>query len=337
MCDKIERLKNMQGKEQIAPPPGVLSTIAAGFDTTAKHLWLLVIPVMLDIFFWLGPRLSFRLIIERMAGMWQEEAALAGLNMDALISLAPRTNLFSSLSVPVIGVPAFLVGAMPERTPLPARVIELESVWVWVGLFLLISLVGLLFTAVYFTLLSQIAANRVQPATRQPDRLREVARPAMLFWAKMLGLLAILISVGFAFYIPLLLISSVLSLVSSGLATLVLFSGPVFATWMIFYFSFVPHGLVMYRRPLWRAIMESVQLVQRNLLPAMAMFLMLIGISRGLDLLLVAADDGSWFMLVSILGHAFIGTALFMTTFIFYRDRYAFLQHQLAGQINSGE
>lgn len=327
----------MQGNEQIAPPPGVLNTIAAGFDATAKHLWLLVIPVMLDIFFWLGPRLSFRLIIERMAGMWQDEAALAGLNLDALIALAPRTNLFSSLSVPIIGVPAFLVGAMPERTPLPVQVVELNSVWGWAGLFLLISLVGLLFTALYFTLMSQIATHQVLPASRLRSSFNSVARTTAQFWAKMLGFLLILISVGFAFYIPLLLISSVLSLVSSGLATLILFSGPVFATWLILYFSFVPHGLVMYRRPLWRAIMESVQLVQKNLLSAMAMFLLLIGISRALDLLLVAADDGSWFMLVSILGHAFIGTALFMTTFIFYRDRYAILQFQLAGQKKSSE
>ena len=79
---------------------------------------------------------------------------------------------------------------------------------------------------------------------------------------------------------------------------------------------------------MWRATLESFQILRRNMLAALAMLLMMLVISRALDWLLLLAEDGSWFTLVSILGHAFVSTALVAATFIFYRDRYAILQLQ---------
>jgi hypothetical protein len=115
---------------------------------------------------------------------------------------------------------------------------------------------------------------------------------------------------------------------STALASVVLLLLPMIGLWFMFYLALVPHGLLLHRRPMWRATLESFQILRRNMLAALAMLLMMLVISRALDWLLLLAEDGSWFTLVSILGHAFVSTALVAATFIFYRDRYAILQLQ---------
>ena len=82
-------------KENSVPLPGVWRTIAAGFDLTSKHLWLLVLPVVLDTFLWLGPRLSGRILIERLVALLPSDQAVADLSAQ-LLALAPRTNLFTA-------------------------------------------------------------------------------------------------------------------------------------------------------------------------------------------------------------------------------------------------
>ena len=312
----------MQGKEKVAPVPGVLATIAAGFDLTARHFWLLLIPVLLDSFFWLGPRLSFRLLVERLAAFWQQEAAAAGVNMDLLLTLAPRTNLFTSLSVPLLGVPALMAGMTPEKTPLPATIIELESGWVWALLLVGFSLVGLLFTAVYLVLTAYVV-RRSEAGEPNPWSAGSFVRRVGLTWLKLLGLGLAFIVVAMVLYMPLVIVGTIVIFFSQTLASLVLMAGPVILTWLLVYLSFTPHGLVLNGRPLGRAMIESVQLMRHYMLPAISLLLLVLMIGRGLDWVLLLADDGTWLTWASIWGHAFVSTALLAATFIFYRDRYA--------------
>ena len=174
----------MQNNEELAPPPGIWRTIAAGFDLTTKHLWLLILPVLVDAFLWLGPRLSSRPIIEQMLGLLPQDAALQDIT-EQLLALAPRTNLFTSLSVPFIGIPVLMLGATPENTPLPVQVTELANPLVWLGLFLLFTIVGVLITAVYYNLIAQaIRLQEERPMLPPLDLFRRM----IATWIKLLGL-----------------------------------------------------------------------------------------------------------------------------------------------------
>ncbi len=313
----------MQSKEELAPVPGVLATIAAGFDVTTKHFWLTLIPVLLDSFFWLGPRLSIRLLVERMAAFLQQEAAAAGMNLDALLAFAPRTNLFTSLSVPLLGIPALMAGATPEKTPIVTTVVELESTWLMLLLFVLFSLIGLLLTAVYFGLTAH-AVRRQDGDGGKLDVagfLQQVGRT----WLQLVGLVISFIVVAFIVYTPLMIVGALVSLLSQGLASIIILMGPVILMWLLIYLSFTPHGMVLNGRSLWRAMIESLQIIRRYMLPAMGLLLMLILIGQALDWVLLLADEGAWLTWVSIWGHAFVSTALLAATFIFYRDRHAAL------------
>ncbi len=304
----------MQSKEKTAPLPSIWATIAAGFDVTAKHFWLILIPVLLDSFLWLGPRLSIRLLVERMVVFWQQEsAAVSGLNVDALLALAPRTNLLTSLSVPIIGVPALMVGLTPEKTPLPTTLIELDSAGLMVGLFVLFSVLGLMLTAVYMTLTASVV--RQMP-------VRQALSKLVTNWLKLMGLVITLLIFAMMVYIPVVIVGVLAALISQGLASVVLLAGPVLILWLVVYLVFAPHGIFVNGRPLGRAMIESLQMMRYFLLSAVTLLLFVILIGQSVDWLLLLADDGSWLTWVGIWGHAFVSTALLAATFIFYRDRY---------------
>ncbi|MBE2197376.1 MAG: hypothetical protein IAE79_02120 [Anaerolinea sp.] len=307
----------MQNKKQQTSVPGVWATIAAGFDLAAKHFWLILIPVFLDTFLWLGPRLSLRLLIEQAAALWQQEVALAAMG-EQLLLLAPHTNLFTSLSVPLLGVPALMAGAAPLQTPLHTAVLELDSAVLMLGLFVLFSLVGLLLTAVYLTLI----ARTTQLDKPAPDMFTgRILRRIGYVWLRLLALGLIFLVGMMLLYMPLALVSVVVSLLSPTLGLLTLLLGPLLAVWLVLACYFVPQGLALHGRSPLQALMTSLQLLRIHGQTAMGLILAVVLLGGLLDQFLTLMEDGGWITFISILAHAFISTSFVAATFIFYRDR----------------
>src|SRR5574341_36175 len=50
-----------------SPPIGVIESLASGFEITATRLSLLLLPLLLDLILWLGPRITFRPAMESYA------------------------------------------------------------------------------------------------------------------------------------------------------------------------------------------------------------------------------------------------------------------------------
>lgn len=311
----------MQGKEKIAPVPGLLATIAAGFDLTAKHFWLTLIPVLLDSFFWLGPRLSIRPIVERAVDTWQPEALVTGMNLDVLLDIAPRTNLLTNLSVPLIGVPTLMAGLTPEKTPISVQVTELDNVWLWLFLLIAFSLVGLLLTSIFWNLAATVVKDQPEKQVFNPISISFIKSIAYS-WLKLFALAFILIIVALMIYFPLVLISLVVSLFSQIIASAILLIAPVLLIWLSIYLWFTPYGIIVNGRPLGQSLLESMRLMRRFMATNLVLILVVLLIGQGLEAVLLLADDGSWLTWASIWGHAFVRTALLVAMIIYYRDRF---------------
>jgi len=310
----------MRKQEEITSKPGVLATIAQGFDLTSKHPWLLLLPALLDIFYWLGPRLSLQPLIAQLAALAPQEGPIVAYSA-LLLELAPRTNLFTTLTVRFIGVPALMVGVAPAVTPLSPRVFELTSWAVLAGLLAAFALLGLLLTAVYYTLIAQALHRQAHdgPPLSVIDWGPHVGRT----WRRLVGLMLVFIVNALAVYTPLAIVGGLLMLLNSFLGLMVLMIGPVALFWLVVLMSLAPAGVAVNGRPLWPALVESVRLVYANWIPTLTLLLAIVAISTLLDWLLVLADTGGWLTLANIFGHAFVSTALAAALFIFYRDRFA--------------
>lgn len=335
----------VQKQEKPTALPGVLPTLAAGFDLTTRYLWLMVIPALLDLFLWIGPRLSFQTLITTLLAQIPAEALL----MDPrplLETLAPRLNHFTYLSVSFLGVPALMAGLSPERTPIAPAVITGGGWGAWAGYLLLFTAGGLLLTALFYNLIAyamrraMIASGRLpaaggrtthgeRPTTNNPApsgvaRLTPArfARRTLQTWFRLMALAALGIIVMMAIVIPISLLAGFMALISQTLATFVLFGAIMLIVWALMLLGFAPQGMLLNPRPFLFAVGDSVRLLQRNLPASLGLLVIVLLLRRLLSFILLSADTGTWVTAILILAHAYIATALTVALFLFYRDRF---------------
>ena len=301
--------------DQRQPPPGIISTITTGFEFTTRHIWLLLIPIALDLFYWLGPRLNITRIVAETTSYLNNEPAFAGL-VEEILAIAPRINLFTNISIPIVGVPALMGGTIPEDTPINPLNYELTGSLSWMVIFLGLTFLGVGLTTIYLGLIS--LSLKLENGYEFPGMM-QFAGSTLLAVFRLIGLgLAFLLTL-FLVTLPLLPIAFVLGLFNSALMI-----GLFLITFFIVavYMSLAIPGIIYNSRPIFKSIMESVRLVYRNMLPTVNILLITILVINGTNILWHLADNGTWFTLISIIGHAFISTGLAAAIIIFYRDRY---------------
>lgn len=316
----------MQNPENTSTLPSVWATVAAGFELTTRHPWILLVPVLLDVFLWLGPRLSFGPLIADMMAQWTAQPAVPFDPLPLLEQIAPRTNLFTYLSVALVGVPALLVGLTPEQTPLGTSALEIADWGTWIGLLVVMTVSGLFLSAVYHTLIAYAMSREERNGghlhTQSAESLAELLVWVGRSWLRLLGLALLFLVVTMVIVLPVTFLGTLLGLFSQLLAALVLLALPVMLLWLILLLSYTPEGMYLSSQPFLASLVTSVRLFQKNFLTALLMLLVVLLISRVTSWLLLTADDGSWLTLAGILAHAFVATALSAAMLIFYRDRY---------------
>ncbi|MEW5987182.1 MAG: hypothetical protein AB1791_11150 [Chloroflexota bacterium] len=302
----------MQKSPEVRPLPGVVASIVAGLELTTSHLWLILLPVLLDLFLWLGPRLSAGRLVEQQMNLPGMREALGPL-ADQMVQLAPHMNLFTALSLPLIGVPAVMSGPSPALTPVQTQVVEITTVNQWLLLFVGLSLAGLLLTAAYFSLL----ARTVRDGRASLGEFWASLGPT---WLRLLGLAVAYLFCLLLVYLPLLPVAAVMSLFNRNLFGAVLLGGVFMLVWVTIYLSFSLPAVLLGGRPVGPALLESIRLVRQYTLPAVSLLFLVVALGGALNWLWRLVDNGSWLTLASILGHGFISTALAAAVFIFYRD-----------------
>ncbi|UCG24176.1 MAG: hypothetical protein JSW55_18970 [Chloroflexota bacterium] len=302
-------------EQQPQAPPGVIATLTAGLELTTAHIWLIVLPIMVDLFYWLGPRLSIAQLAERNLAALLEEPELQGA-VTQLIDIASQVNVLTGLSVPLIGIPALMSGAIPEKTPIPTQVYELNGAGLWLAVMVALTMVGLFLAALYLGTIGLA----MKPVEEKPATLLAFGVAVLRSAVRLFGLGLIFLVILFMVWLPLLPIAFLVGILAGSMFVLVMLAGFVL---VVTYLSLSVPGIVLNGRPLLRAVWESVRLVHGNALQTMNLLLIVILIGGGTNLLWQLADDGSWLTMVSIVGHAFISTALAGAVFVFYRDRWA--------------
>src|SRR5215211_3082486 len=155
---------DVQKLETLPPPPGVVNSLKTGFEVVSSHVVLILMPLVLDVFLWLGPRLSVNELLNPMYQAFFEQArlSLASANdakrlaafQDIFNELLQRFNLFSLISrlqtFPV-GVSSLAAKVMPENSPLGAQnIVQVPSPIAMLGYIFLIVLIGWLVGGLYF-------------------------------------------------------------------------------------------------------------------------------------------------------------------------------------------
>ena len=306
---------------KIPPPPRVIASFASGFDAIANHIPVIVLPVLVDLFLWLGPHLGLKKLLQPLVDRLPVLAAQYSIPLpDPTAAVKTYTeflngfNLFAALRTFPVGVASLMSGQMITQTPLGSPSgFEVTSFIGILGCYLLIILTGWFLGSLYFHWVSGIALKMPRRAV-MPSVLQALLLSAI--WA------ALLVAVS----LPVLFLFSLLSLISPVIAQGAILVIGLFALWVVLPVFFSPHGIFAYRQNALAAILNGLRMI-RYTMPTSGMFLLgLILVSQGLDFLWNTPAGDSWWMLVGIAGHAFISTALLAASFVYYRDVNAWLK-----------
>jgi hypothetical protein len=58
-------------KSNVAPKVSVIDALMAGLTTVARRPWLIIVPVAIDLFLWLAPRLSINSLVLKFLALWE--------------------------------------------------------------------------------------------------------------------------------------------------------------------------------------------------------------------------------------------------------------------------
>jgi hypothetical protein len=319
-----------------AQPTGVIETLSAGFTAVNHHLWVLLLPIVLDLFLWLGPHVSYSPLVGpavthatewtrqvtfglRRAPAYPELSTAADQGRQLLLAQSDELNGLGLLAWGPIALPSVAAFAAASA-PFGAQDEGLAFVNVWSdGLVLLGACLGLSLLLggwFYRGLAGASSGVRSGPLAAGRTTPRAVV--------DVLGLVAVLSSTAVLLGLPVLLLLVFTALVSLPVAELggvLVLAALVFAS---VHLAFAVDAIFVSNAGPLAAIQRSVGLVRRHLWPSVAFmvltWLILAGMNRVWDAL-ASNLQSPYGVPLGILGNAYIASGLIAAGMIFYTQR----------------
>jgi hypothetical protein len=299
--------------------PSLIDVVSEGFAAVNRRIWVLVLPVALDLFLWLGPRIGIAPLLAQVRALnparWDQTLAAFGANTnEQLAALDLRFLLFLT---PLRVVLPTLQAPPP---PWAAPSWQLGSWAGMLGMLVVINMIALTLGALYLLPLASTVKN---------DAPRHTGRVV----ARVLGVAAIVLGTLFAVSLVVLVLASVLSLLAEPLAMFVVVVWLAIATWFAFATSFSFDAVVIDGLNSLRAVWRSFVVVQRALWGALGLWLITTLVVLGFDVIWsTLAGGGSIGLVLAIVGSAYITTGLAAAHLVFFRNRSTQLAQRPAAQ-----
>lgn len=245
---------------------GVVDAIADGCWAVVRRPWVILPVVLLDLLYWVSGRLTAAPLTNgliRLLELAQQQSPSGPDPADSirlLRTLGQSTDLLELLSIgqrPLLQV----VETDLINRPWGAGVLDLQHWWLICLLVPVLTVAGLFWLACALSLLATLVGE-------QPFSVRQVC----ICWLRLLGLAGVILAGLFMIFMPLLIVSTLLSLLGLGvIAMFLFFLLPMVLLYLYFFLSFAPEAIVLNQVGPLRAIKQSVQMVRRNFWSALGL------------------------------------------------------------------
>ena len=314
----------LQEKETRVKPPKIIQTLVQGFNLVASHPYIMLFPLLLDLFFWFGPFYRVKeLFAPTLEGMLQAISSSASLSTTELVATLESAretwdlvlnnfNVLSILRTYPIGVPSLMASkgysVNPVGNPL---LIELTSSY-QASIYVIFSiLLGILLGAVYFALISRLVIVK-QDNREKVNILHSIGQTFVLY--------LLICAAAFVLAFPALCFLSSFSVFIPTMGSLPTLVFGLMLLWILVPFAFTPHGIFMKQLSAVKAISLSSKFVKISSLATTFFLTLAVSLSYGLDILWSTPEPDSWLCFLGILGHSFISSGILAASFVYFHD-----------------
>ena len=313
--------------DSISKPIGVIDSLQGGFNLVTRRPWLLLLPVLVDLILWRGPKLSMAPLIQRAQEMifnqpdlpadFAESAELAS---ETLLTFGNNYNLLSLLSGAVIGFPSYL-SRLDTDSVISAseQVIQLTSVSTALLYAVALLLAGLLIGSLWLALIVRYLEDNI-------DSWKSVLRRAGWIWlnATLFLVAIIILLLAVSGFLGIMLTMLALIAGPSGMALVAIMQMAAFliVIWISIGLSLTISAIALDGINAARAVWRSINVVGRNLSSTLGLLLIGLVLTEGFARIWLLIGSNDWGVPIGILGTAYIGAALTAATLLFYRGRY---------------
>ncbi len=307
---------------------GVIDTLSAGYETVNRHPWILAVPILVDLFFWLGPHLSLASLVRETLGRiavpigFSGEMAQAYQDYrDGLQQAGESFNLFTLLTAHFPGLPS-LMAAKEGLGP----TIAVNDPWMVLLLFLLLPILGLWLASVYYLGIGSQIRETADGAASLWGRVWRT-------WSRMIAFMVLAIGAGLLLGVPLLVLTLAAGAISSSLLGFIAAFLWVTALWVQFYLFFVVDAMVINDVGAIQAMRNSITVVRFNLGSTLGLVVAIWVIMLGMPIVWDTMSSNILGNAAGIIGNAYISTGLAVASMRFYRDRFARVQEAAASGV----
>jgi hypothetical protein len=323
------------GRADVTRPRGVIDTLTAGYETVNRRLWILLIPVALDLLFWFGPKLS--------VGWLATALPLGTLEAGQRTVLAESLAHFNLAFVLAMYVPTVL--GKPPYVPVGAEVVA--PVWRDVYQLLPGSLVPAAVAAVALALLvTSLYLGSIGALVRgdgkrdgETDRGAALGAPGAAGWLRewlrawwriivlhVVGALAL-----GAVALPWLTGVALVMALSAEVGGFMVLLFQVALLWVGLSLFFTLNAVILTDAPPLRAAVMSAAFFRRHFWSALALIGLILLISTGFPIVWRTLARQPLGLVASILGNAYVGTGLAAASMVFFRDRLSLMRGSKSG------
>jgi hypothetical protein len=314
-------IRNDVAANQTPPAPGVISTIADGFSMALWRPFIVMIPVILDVYYWLGWKIELGALAVSLQ-RWLIDAGVARTD-ENILRVAKLSQWDAATTPSFFFVPSLLAGVNPNNY-YDFRTKGTFSASTW-GLDLLILagliVLGMYLSAAFMVMLADAALDRDQSFGRRLKMIQTV-------WVRLMGAIGLALLAAAAMFGPLAGAWAVSSAAGLDLGPLFGLLALLLGIGLFAMFWFAPEAIVMSDVGPVEAVKRSFAVVREFFWASLCFLAAFMIMSFGLGDLCLRMAGNAPGLLIGITANAFFSSGLAIASLLFYdsrikRSRYA--------------
>lgn len=303
-------------------PGSITEVIAAAADIVIARPLLMIVPVLLDLYYLTGWRITPGETFDRVRSAAQDLGTSEGTKLADYVSDASRADLTGTAS---FVIPSFLAGATSDDLyrPFDRSVIGLDN---WGALMLVLVVmtgISMVLFGVFGLWLADTGLNR---SRSWADRLRL----GPVVGGRFVLMLLLIFAMAMLLCIPLFVAMVIAAVLGAGLEGLVLTVSVLVGLSLYILFYFAPDSLLIDLAGPVQALRSSSAVVRRNPMVTLGFALVSMIISVGVADLFDRIASGAPGLALAIAANAFVGCVLWIASLLFYSERSKLLASERA-------